>query len=308
MIKNTRESVYGVVKENEQRLKFSGLETETAKVSVDNENKTISVDVLTENLIGTDAGKAYPGYRGLLQEEILRAEIERAKASENDILSKSDAADEKIQSKVDEHIAASSEEISSLKKSIEDTDSKIQELSESVDDVAQSVFDANSQDYYTKTEIDNTFSSVQSDISNTYTTKNEMSDAIEASANTLSETFEKALSGKSDTGHTHEISSLKGYDEIIVKIPDEYVKEDELTSVLADYTKTADLSSYATKSELSGYALKGDLKGYVTNSALEDRIGAIDFSSLVKDDELISSIKSKLSFIGGCTAQDIQTT
>lgn len=86
MIVNKVDSVYGVVKQADPKYYYTGINTDTTSITIDNKDKFIKVDVNTENLLGEDHTKAYPGDKGsrnrrdidALSSE-LYSEIERSK-------------------------------------------------------------------------------------------------------------------------------------------------------------------------------------------------------------------------------------
>ena len=88
MVMNNKKTVFGVV----ENIDYSGVQTDTAKVSVDNVNREIKVDVDFSGMLGETNKTAYPGHEGKLNrkliidvEEQIAAETSRAKGAERDL-------------------------------------------------------------------------------------------------------------------------------------------------------------------------------------------------------------------------------
>lgn len=93
MIMNRNKQIFGVVDKTQKSTDYTGATTESAKVTVDNQNREISVDVIFDSkFLGQTSDKAYPGDYGAQSrkliinlEEDLKAETTRAEKAENDI-------------------------------------------------------------------------------------------------------------------------------------------------------------------------------------------------------------------------------
>lgn len=237
MIVNTRDSVIGVVKENEDRLRFSGVETETAKVSVDNTSKEIKVDVLVKNIIGTDTDKAYPGVRGLAQEEILTAEIERAKKSEKELETSLTYADAILQKNIDAHVAAVDSRFVEIQKFV---DHELDEL-----DTSLSLLESK-----TKKSLSALAAEMkQSDAS--------LSDDIDTLGDKVSSEIKQLQNDKSDKDHTHELSDILDYASSISEF-DASIKQHVASNYVTKETFESDLSSLSEYSEET-YSTKKDV-------------------------------------------------
>lgn len=324
MIMNTRDSVIGVVKENEDRLRFSGVETETAKVSVDNTSKEIKVDVLVKNIIGTDTDKAYPGVRGLAQEEILTAEIERAKKSEKELETSLTYADTVLQKNVDAHAAAVDSRFVEIQKFV---DHELDEL-----DTSLSLLESKTKKSLSalSAEMKQSDASIKQHVASNYVTK----ETFESDLSSLSEYSEETYSTKKDVSDKLDVvhEALHGISDVTVKtfnqITDELLRLDSnvLTSAaeidtLQDTVDTltstkSDTTHNHNIENLEGYASLFDKfvthipSQYITeeelNKALDDSIGNIDFSDFVEKDNLTSLFLSKVNSIGGCTSADFK--
>lgn len=89
MVLNTdkKENIFGTVRTVEEDIIYKGLETDTAKVTVNNTKREISVEVNVQNLLGFTPTTAYPGNQGLQDKELAYqamdlVEVERDRAKE----------------------------------------------------------------------------------------------------------------------------------------------------------------------------------------------------------------------------------
>ena len=91
MVLNTdkKENIFGTVRTVEEDIIYKGLETDTAKVTVNNTKREISVEVNVQNLLGFTPTTAYPGNQGLQDKELayqamdlVKVERDRAKEAE----------------------------------------------------------------------------------------------------------------------------------------------------------------------------------------------------------------------------------
>ena len=73
-----KKAIYGVVQDVDKPTYYTGLETDTATVNVDNERREISVDVHLSDFTGTAEGQAYPGPLGALLATNLQSEVQRS--------------------------------------------------------------------------------------------------------------------------------------------------------------------------------------------------------------------------------------
>lgn len=73
-----KKAIYGVVQDVDKPTYYTGLETDTATVTVDNERREISVDVHLSDFTGTAEGQAYPGPLGALLATNLQSEVQRS--------------------------------------------------------------------------------------------------------------------------------------------------------------------------------------------------------------------------------------
>lgn len=168
----TKDEIYGVVqKAQSAKTDYTGLTTETASVSVNNTNKTISVDVNFQSALGTTGSTAYPGSEGaanraaILQiRKNLQEEIDRATSKELELKHSIDhnmfelvSAHEVLQEAIDaEQLRAAQvegkiiENLSELRdtttSSIEDVLEKQESLSDSVKDALDEIIKTTSKD------------------------------------------------------------------------------------------------------------------------------------------------------------------
>ena len=92
MIMNNNKQLYGVVTEPDKPKEYEGKQTSSARVTVDNNEKTISVDVNFTAGLGDTSSTAYPGSSGKLNRALiidttqkLEAEIARATTVEEQL-------------------------------------------------------------------------------------------------------------------------------------------------------------------------------------------------------------------------------
>ena len=79
MIMNRKNPIYGTVTQPEDKNKYTGVQTDTATVTVNNVERTIAVDVDFKDLLGSTHDKAYPGNLGAQNRALV---INAARATE----------------------------------------------------------------------------------------------------------------------------------------------------------------------------------------------------------------------------------
>jgi hypothetical protein len=249
MVMNTRDSVYAVVKENEERLHFKGVETETAEVSVDNSTKEIAVDVLVENILGTEKNKAYPGVRGLLQEDILSAEIDRAKTSEKSIKAELNHTRYALQQHMNDQAEELNNRVTELQKHVDSEFDRVDDdISKLTEKTENSLFKLSSEMRLADTELHDNLQTLQENLS----------DDIDKLNNRVRVEFNRLQEEKSDKGHTHELVDITDYANFMSEfdssikqhVENYYVTKDTFESSLKDLSDYSD-ETYSTKKDVS---------------------------------------------------------
>lgn len=195
MVINHNKQVFGTVEEPRKEATYQGLETNTAKVTVNNTERTIKVDVNYDGMLGETADKAYPGHLGVQTRNIaIQAENRVAEETERAINAENTLRRE-IRENNDQFIIADSELSTSIKEETQRAQAAektlLNNISELQKDIDTSVTDISSDILVVSNEFDNKLSQQKDEILGTIDrTKEELEFSNVTLSNTLSKKIE----------------------------------------------------------------------------------------------------------------------
>lgn len=274
----SNENIYGKLNKKIETLYYEGLESDTAIVTVDNNNKTIKVDV-------TDAGD--------LKERLDKEIADRTEADKelNQKISNETTAREVADTKINQSIGNINTSIININSSIDNINDNIKGFDESIDNVNKSVDELS-------TKVDNAVAdvnAVKKDISNV---KNDIS-SINTSIDSLN-TNVSNLTSKVTTNTINITNNKNAITNINNKIPSDasstnkLVTNNNLTNYVQTTTLTETLLSYLTKDELST-----ELQGYVTteelNTTLEGYLSEADLNTKLNEYTTLTMFNSHVN-------------
>ena len=251
MIMNNKNRVFGTVESVEENKDYIGLETDTAKVTVNNTDRTISVDVDARYNLGETPDTAYPGDKGAETRRLavgllntLDAETIRSKDADRELTTRIQAVKKDVDNiKLDyasklyvaEKIAESNTVSKVVADDVDEENNKViisGVTTDPKDTVIYLVKDEYSEGYRQYTVIDGKLTLIGTtnvDLSQ-YATKTYVNESI----------------SKIDFSPYATKEEIPDVSSFITEVPEEYITETEL--VAKGYlTEHQDLSDYATK-------------------------------------------------------------
>lgn len=231
MTKQKQEQVFGTIEKFEKNKDYQGKETKTAKVTVDNINREISVDVTFKGMLGTTSETAYPGNQGLRNRELVHTALNEIAAEETRAKQSEKLLNELIQQAADEHDVESLYLERLTKEETKRATESEQALKEQIDavdaaircDLQTTKESLLKEDLLIKQEIADLATAVES-------ADNIIIDLVNSAVADLSETDKQLHNDldtvKSDYAKKSDIPDVSAF---IAEIPQEYITESELT-------------------------------------------------------------------------------
>lgn len=284
-----REPIYGVVRDKQKSIYYTGLETPTATVLVDNDRREIAVNVNVVNILGTTPNTAFPGDYGALLAQNLDAEI--ARSTETDT----------------QH----EESLVQLNKNNEQLAEHIQQVQMSIPTVVEDLKNAASYakvDYVDKTFVTETW--VKNEIAKAQLDGEEVDLSLYVMHEQLSEILNPYVTTEAADQVLANYVTKEEQEEVLSKyvvsdVLNDYVTQTSLNSTLQSYPTREDVADILREADLDNYYTRDEtddlFKDYYTSTEVDAKLSDIDVSSQLKNyytkEETSSAIQSALSDI-----------